>query len=54
MLTTTADGGVPIWSHVDHGNTSDDGTHIATWDTLRQLTGTTDFLYVADCNEYAT
>lgn len=49
VLTTTADGGVPIWSHVDHGNTSDDGTHIATWDTLRQLTGTTDFLYVADC-----
>jgi len=49
VLTSTADGGVPIWSHVDHGNTSDDGTHIATWDTLRQLTGTTDFLYVADC-----
>jgi transposase len=49
VLTTTADGGVPIWSHVDHGNTSDDGTHIATWDTLRQLTGTADFLYVADC-----
>ena len=49
VLTTTADGGVPVWSHVDHGNTSDDGTHIATWDTLRQLTGSSDFLYVADC-----
>jgi transposase len=35
VLTSTADGGVPIWAHVDHGNSSDDGTHIVTWDTLR-------------------
>jgi len=49
ILTTTADGSVPIWAHVDHGNTTDDVTHIRTWDTLRKLTGTPDFLYVADC-----
>lgn len=49
ILTTTADGSVPIWAHVDHGNTTDDVTHIRTWDTLRKLTGTADFLYVADC-----
>lgn len=49
ILTTTADGTVPIFSHIDHGNTTDDTTHIRTWESLRKLTGTTDFLYVADC-----
>jgi len=49
VLTTTADGSVPIWAHVDHGNTSDDVTHIGTWESLRKLNGTADFLYVADC-----
>jgi transposase len=49
ILTTTADGSVPIWAHVDHGNTSDDTTHIRTWETLCKLTGTPEFLYVADC-----
>ena len=49
ILTTTADGAVPIFSHVDHGNTSDDTTHIRTWESLRKLTGTADFRYVADC-----
>ena len=49
ILTTTADGSVPIWCNVDHGNTTDDTTHIATWDTLHKLTGRPDFLYVADC-----
>ena len=49
ILTTTADGAVPIFSHVDHGNTSDDTTHIRTWESLRKLTGSADFLYVADC-----
>lgn len=49
VLTTTADGSVPIWAHVDHGNTSDDVTHIPTWETLRKITGTSSFLYVADC-----
>ena len=49
ILTTTADGTVPIFSHVDHGNTTDDTTHIRTWESLRKLTGTVDFLYCADC-----
>jgi transposase len=49
VLTTTADGAVPIWAHVDHGNTTDDVTHIRTWETLRQVSGTAAFLYVADC-----
>lgn len=49
ILTTTADGSVPIWAHVDHGNTTDDVTHIRTWETLCRLSGTADFLYVADC-----
>lgn len=49
ILTTTAEGAVPIFSHVDHGNTTDDTTHIRTWESLRKLTGTANFLYVADC-----
>ena len=49
VLTTTADGSVPIWAHVDHGNTSDDVTHIRTWEALRKLSGAANFLYVADC-----
>jgi transposase len=49
VLTTTAEGSVPIWAHVDHGNTTDDVTHIDTWDTLRKLSGSANFLYVADC-----
>jgi len=48
-LTTTQDGGVPIYFTVDSGNTSDDTTHRATWDMLCQLAGRSDFLYVADC-----
>ena len=49
ILTTTADGAVPIFCHVDHGNTADDTTHIRTWSSLRKLIGASDFLYVADC-----
>jgi transposase len=47
-LTTTADGATPVWCNVTHGNASDDTTHIGTWETLRELTGGVDFLYVAD------
>jgi len=54
VLTTTADGSVPIWAHVDHGNTSDDVTHIGTWETLRKVSGTANFLYVADCKLCST
>jgi transposase len=48
LLTTTAEGAVPIWCSVEHGNTTDDKTHIPTWSTLRELVGKPDFLYVAD------
>lgn len=48
VLTVTADGAVPIAHRVESGNTSDDTTHIATWDGLVALIGRADFLYVAD------
>jgi transposase len=48
VLTTSADGTVPVWCSVDHGNTTDDQTHIDTWNVLRRLVGKSDFLYVAD------
>jgi len=47
-LTVSADGAVPLAHRVLDGNTSDDQTHIATWEGLVALTGRTDFLYVAD------
>src|SRR5277367_3255887 len=49
ILTVTSDGSVPIYFSSDSGNTVDDGTHIGTWDLLRELIGRADFLYVADC-----
>ena len=49
ILTVTSDGNVPIYFSSDSGNTVDDGTHIGTWDLLRELIGHADFLYVADC-----
>jgi transposase len=48
ILTVTADGAVPIAYRTVDGNTTDDVTHITTWDGLVALTGRTDFLYVAD------
>lgn len=48
-LTVTADGAVPIAHRVVDGNTTDDTTHIATFDGLAAMVGRTDFLYVADC-----
>jgi len=49
ILTVTADGAVPIAHRVADGNTSDDTTHVDTWDGLVALTGRSSFLYVADC-----
>jgi transposase len=49
ILTVTADGAVPIAHRVVDGNTSDDVTHVDTWDHLVALLGRADFLYVADC-----
>lgn len=48
VLTVSADGAVPIAFRVEDGNTSDDVTHIPTWDELAALVGRPDFLYVAD------
>jgi len=48
ILTTDADGGVPVQFRCVDGNTADVRTHIETWNTLRTLTGRADFLYVAD------
>ena len=49
ILTVSADGAVPIAHRVVDGNTSDDVTHVDTWNELVALLGRTDFLYVADC-----
>jgi len=48
ILTVSADGAVPLAHRLADGNTSDDTTHIQTWEQLRALTGRPDFLYVAD------
>jgi hypothetical protein len=48
ILTVSADGAVPVHYRACHGNTTDDQTHIATWNTLRALIGRADFLYVGD------
>jgi transposase len=48
LLTTTADGGVPVQFRREDGNASDSLGHVQTWDTLCQITGKSDFLYVAD------
>ena len=49
ILTVTDDGGVPVYFTLASGNTADDQTHIETWELMRQLVGSADFLYVADC-----
>ncbi len=54
ILTVARDGGVPIHFEARDGNTVDDTTHRRTWDLLCQLTGRTDFLYVADCKLAST
>ncbi len=48
VLTTSADGGVPVQFRSADGNTSDSKTHIETWEALCRITGRCDFLYVAD------
>jgi len=49
QLTITTDGAVPLHYHVWDGNTTDDQTHIATWDVLCQIAKGPGFLYVGDC-----
>ncbi len=48
ILTVAGDGAVPLAYRLADGNTTDDPTHIPTWDGLVALLGRTDFLYVAD------
>jgi transposase len=54
ILTTDAEGGVPVHFRCADGNTTDVRTHIETWNTLRALAGRADFLYIADSNQCAT
>ena len=48
-LTVSEDGFVPIHYKTYSGNITDDTTHIETWNTLTNIIGKEDFLYVADC-----
>ena len=47
-LTISSDGAVPIHCKIYLGNRTDDTTHIETWEALRKIHGSSDFLYVAD------
>jgi transposase len=47
-LSITADGAVPVHHHCYPGNRTDDTTHIETWNVLRAIHGSADFVYVAD------
>jgi len=48
ILTTSADGGIPVQFRSGDGNLNDAKTHIETWDALSAVVGGPDFLYVAD------
>jgi transposase len=54
ILTMTADGNIPVAFRCTNGNASDSRTHIETWNTLRAVAGRSNFLYVADSNQYPT
>ncbi len=47
-LTISADGAMPLHYKAYPGNRTDDTLHIEIWNTLSQITGRDDFLYVAD------
>ena len=48
-LNITQDGNVPLTFRLFDGNQTDDRTHIANWEQLRQFLDKTDFIQVADC-----
>ncbi|MFQ5473259.1 MAG: IS1634 family transposase [Dehalococcoidia bacterium] len=48
ILTTSADGGVPVQFRCEDGNRADVDTHVKTWEALRRVAGKPDFLYVGD------
>jgi len=47
-LTISNDGAVPVHCKVYDGNVTDDKTHVETWDMIRKLAGSDEFIYVAD------
>lgn len=47
-VSVTADGAVPLVHEVHSGNRTDDTIHRGNLDRLREVLGTTDFIYVAD------
>jgi len=47
-LTTTDDGCVPVHYLTLDGNTNDSATHIDMWNAVRNIKGSSDFIYVAD------
>ena len=48
-LTISSDGAVPVHYKTYPGNRTGDTTHIETWDAVREIAGTNNFTYVADC-----
>ena len=40
---------MPLFFQLSDGNLTDDNTHIPNWVQMRQTSGKTDFIYVADC-----
>jgi len=48
ILTASVDAGAPVQFRCKDGNTNDTRTHVETWDTLLEVSGRKDFLYVAD------
>lgn len=48
ILSSSADGGVPVQFRCGDGNSNDAKTHIETWEALRKVAGSAAFLYVAD------
>ena len=47
-LTVSSDGAVPVHYKTYPGNRTDDTTHIETWNTVKEIAGRSDFIYVAD------
>ncbi len=47
-LTVSSDGCVPVHYMAMDGNTDDPSTHLTVWNAVRELKGSSDFIYVAD------
>ena len=48
ILAVTGNGAVSVHSSIADGNAADSPTHMETWNSIRKLTGRSDFLYVTD------